>query len=200
MTPDGRSLSEHDVGMLLRALTLAAERHAHQRRKGAIGLPYINHLIGVLVLLWEVGGVRDITTLVAAILHDVLEDTVTSPEELEGVFGPEVRSVVAEVTDDKSLPKETRKALQVAHAPTLSTRAKLIKLADKIHNVEALIDDTPLNWSQARLMAYVDWADQVVEGLRGVNIALELRYDVAAATARRRLLEEGGSQYYEEGA
>lgn len=188
--PDDRSLSEHDVGTLLHALALAAERHAHQRRKGAAGFPYINHLIDVLVLLWDVGGVRDIVTLVAALLHDVLEDTPMSPMELEGIFGPEVRSVVEEVTDDKSLSKERRKALQVIHAPALSRRAKLIKLADKIHNVGALVSDTPRDWSRARLLAYMDWADQVVAGLRGVNPALELRYDATVAVVRQKLSEE----------
>ncbi len=190
MLPGDRSLLEQDVGMLLHALAWAAERHAHQRRKGASGLPYINHLIDVLVLLWDVGEVRDIVTLVATLLHDVLEDTATSPMELEDIFGPDVRSVVEEVTDDKSLSKERRKALQVIHAPALSRRAKLIKLADKIHNVGALVSDTPRDWSRARLLAYMDWADQVVAGLRGVNPALERRYDATVAVVRQELSEE----------
>ncbi len=120
------------VGDLIAAVAFAAERHRDQRRKGEDHRPYVNHVIGVMQLLWDVGGVRDTATLVAALLHDTVEDTGTAPEEIEARFGPEVASIVREVTDDKSLPKDVRKQLQIVHAADASRAAKLVKLADKI--------------------------------------------------------------------
>lgn len=114
------------VDLLLRAVEFSAEKHRDQRRKGVDASPYINHPIEVAAMLANVAGVCDIAILVAAVLHDTIEDTHTSPEELEASFGPEIRLLVQEVTDDKSLPKTERKRLQVAHAPHLSPSAKLI--------------------------------------------------------------------------
>jgi (p)ppGpp synthase/HD superfamily hydrolase len=175
-----------DMGACLAALAFAADRHRDQRRKGRTREPYINHPIRVTQLLWEVGGVRDTVTLVAALLHDVLEDTATTPEEVEARFGREARALVQEVTDDKSLPKADRKRLQIEHAPHLSPRAKVIKLADKLHNVQDLGLDPPASWSPKRLRTYIDWADKVVAGLRSVNPALEEAYDEVAGQARAR--------------
>src|SRR5689334_21040807 len=120
-----------DISLILKALSFSAEKHKSQRRKGAEESPYINHPINVAQLLWEVGGVREIATIVAAILHDTVEDTETTPEEIEENFGQVVRKLVEEVSDDKSLPKAERKRLQIEHAPHLSLGAKQIKLADK---------------------------------------------------------------------
>ncbi len=150
----------------------------------------MNHPIRVVALLWDVGGVRDTAALVGALLHDTLEDTPTTPEGIEKRFGREVRVVVEEVTDDKALPKGVRKELQVSHAPRLSPQAKLIKLADKIDNVQELSRDPPEGWSRQRILAYVDWAEQVVEGLRGVNDALEMRWDEVVADARLRFEDQ----------
>lgn len=176
-----------DMGACIAALAFAADRHRDQRRKGRTREPYINHPIRVAQLLWEVGGVRDTVTLIAALLHDVLEDTATTPEEVEVRFGREVLVLVQEVTDDKSLPKADRKRLQIEHAPHLSPRAKVIKLADKIHNVQDLSLNPPASWSPKRLSNYIDWADQVVAGLRSVNPALEVAYDEVARQARAKL-------------
>jgi guanosine-3',5'-bis(diphosphate) 3'-pyrophosphohydrolase len=131
------SIRHETVGadLLLRAVEFSAERHRDQRRKGVDASPYINHPIEVAAMLANVAGVRDLAILVAAVLHDTIEDTRTSPEELEAAFGSEIRLLVQEVTDDKSLPKAERKRLQVEHAPQLSPSAKLIKLADKVSNV-----------------------------------------------------------------
>jgi GTP diphosphokinase / guanosine-3',5'-bis(diphosphate) 3'-diphosphatase len=169
---------------LLAALVFAAERHRDQRRKGATGGPYINHPIRVLMLLWEVGEVRDITTLAAALLHDVVEDTGTPLSVVEAQFGADVAAIVGQVTDDKSLPKAERKRLQVAHAVGASVPAKQIKLADKIHNVTEIVADPPVGWSRARQREYLDWAEAVVLGLRGVNPALEATFDAALNAAR----------------
>jgi guanosine-3',5'-bis(diphosphate) 3'-pyrophosphohydrolase len=172
---------------LLRALHFAADKHRDQRRKGAEASPYINHPIEVAEILARVGGVTDIVTLQAAILHDTLEDTQTSAEELEAAFGPEVRAVVEEITDDKQLPKAERKRLQIEHAPQLSPRAKIVKLADKISNVRSIIQTPPAEWPLQRKQEYLDWSARVVAGCRECNPALEQAYDDIIAEGRRVL-------------
>jgi len=184
-------LSEHaGVDLLLRAVEFAAEKHRDQRRKGVDASPYINHPIGVAAMLANVGGVRDLAILAAAVLHDTIEDTRTSPQELEAAFGREIRILVEEVTDDKSLPKAERKRRQVEHAPELSTSAKLIKLADKIANVRDVTDGPPSDWSVGRRREYLDWAERVVAGCSGVNSALELRFDETLRRAREVVSRE----------
>lgn len=168
---------------LLKALHFAANKHRDQRRKDVEASPYINHPIEVAELLALVGGVSDPVTLQGAVLHDTIEDTKTTPEELEEAFGREVRRVVEEVTDDKRLPKAERKRRQIEHAPHLSARAKQIKLADKISNVRAVTQSPPADWSLGRREEYLDWAGQVVSGLRGCNLSLEGYFD--------QVLEEG---------
>lgn len=181
------NLSENDFETFLKALRFAAFNHRNQRRKGATQPPYINHPIEVCEILWQVGGVRDITTLVAALLHDTVEDTGVSPEAIAELFGEEVRAVVMEVTDDKNLPKQERKRLQVETAPHKSPRAKQIKLADKISNVREISEDPPVDWDIQRRGQYLDWTEQVVAGLRGDNPALEQRYDAVLSTGRQLL-------------
>jgi len=129
-------------------------------------------------------GVDDPVALRAALLHDTIEDTETTADEIGRMFGPEVRAVVLEVSDDKSLPKERRKQLQIEHAPSLSTRAKLVKLGDKICNVLDVANNPPAGWSLERRREYLDWTEAVVEGCRGVNRGLEAHYDQALAEAR----------------
>jgi len=179
--------SERHFGMFIRALTFAADKHQNQRRKGRDHLPYVNHLIRVTDILWRVGEVRDVSTLLAALLHDTLEDTDTTAGELEALFGADVLALVQEVTDDKALPKAMRKQLQVEHAPHLSNGARLIKLADKIDNVYDVSHDPPQDWSHERMVAYLDWAEAVVAGLRGVNVALETHFDAVLHEAREIL-------------
>jgi guanosine-3',5'-bis(diphosphate) 3'-pyrophosphohydrolase len=162
--------------MLLRATAFAERKHRGQPRKGADGVPYITHPIEVARILAEEGGVRDRVVLAAALLHDVLEDTETTWDELAREFGEPVAAVVAEVTDDKALPKAERKRRQVEHAPHLSDRAKLVKLADKIDNVRDVIRGPPTDWPLERRREYLAWAEQVVNGLRGVNRALEVAF------------------------
>jgi guanosine-3',5'-bis(diphosphate) 3'-pyrophosphohydrolase len=172
---------------LLDALDFAAERHRDQRRKGVEASPYINHPIRVALLLVDVGGVRDSHTLAAAILHDTIEDTETTAAEIETRFGPAVRRLVEEVTDDKWLPRHERKRLQVEHAPALSEGAKLIKIADKISNVEDIVIAPPRDWSRERRIEYLEWSEAVVTGCRGVNGQLDSRWDRTCENARERL-------------
>jgi guanosine-3',5'-bis(diphosphate) 3'-pyrophosphohydrolase len=176
-----------DVSVLLRALSFAAASHRLHRRKDEQSSPYINHPIAVAELLWEAGGIREISTIIAAILHDTIEDTDTSAQEIEEEFGEAVRSVVEEVTDDKKLPKQVRKRLQITHAGKGTEAARQIKLADKISNVQDLVDSPPAGWTLQRRREYVDWAEQVVNGLRGTNPALEQYFDATCARAKREL-------------
>ena len=175
------------ITALLKALHFAADKHRDQRRKDEDASPYINHPIEVAELIARVGGVSDLVTLQGAILHDTIEDTNTTPEELEAAFGPEVRRVVEEVTDDKLLPKADRKRLQIEHAPELSERAKHIKLADKIANVRSVTFAPPAKWPLARRLEYLDWTEQVVGGIRGCNPDLERLYSELLDEGRRVL-------------
>lgn len=172
---------------ILKALHFAATKHRDQRRKDVEASPYINHPIEVAELLASEGGVTDLLTLQGAILHDTIEDTNTTPEELEAEFGADVRRIVEEVTDDKRLPKAERKRLQIEHAPRLSKHARQIKIADKISNVRGVTSAPPADWSMARRQQYLDWTEQVVAGCRGCNAALEGFYDEVLRAGRKAL-------------
>ena len=169
--------------MLIGALAFAADKHRNQRRKDAEASPYINHPITLAKILAIEADVEDGPVLCAAVLHDTIEDTETTHEELAAQFGREIAEVVLEVTDDKSLPKAERKQLQIVHAPDLSRAAKLVKLADKIANLRDVADHPPAEWPLERRREYFDWAKRVVEGLRGTHARLEAAFD--AAYARR---------------
>jgi guanosine-3',5'-bis(diphosphate) 3'-pyrophosphohydrolase len=169
---------------ILRAVHFAADKHRDQRRKDAESSPYINHPIEVAETLARVGGISDLAALQAAVLHDTIEDTETSVDELEEAFGAEVRDLVQEVTDDKSLSKQERKQRQIEHAPHLSDRAKMIKLADKICNTRDVARAPPSNWSMQRRSDYLDWSEAVVAGCRGVNEHLERYFDEVLVRAR----------------
>ena len=170
--------------LILRAAAFAARKHRDQRRKDAEASPYINHPLELARVLAEVGGVTDAATLCAALLHDTIEDTDTTVEELTREFGPEVAAIVAEVTDDKTLARAERKRRQVEHAATISDQAKRVKLADKICNLRDLLASPPVHWPLQRQQAYFDWSAQVIAGLRGVHAPLEALFD--AVYARRR--------------
>lgn len=179
--------TEVNLAALLTALHFAADKHRDQRRKNREASPYINHPIEVVEILGRVGGVTDLPTLQAAILHDTIEDTQTTGEELESRFGTEVRRLVEEVSDDQHLPKAERKRLQIEHAPHLSPKAKLIKIADKISNVRDVTHSPPAHWPHRRRCEYLDWAEKVVAGLRGSNPAVDALFDDTLKEGRRLL-------------
>jgi len=174
--------------LILRAIDFAARKHRDQRRKDQEASPYINHPISVSLMLAEIGGIADAEVLAAAILHDTLEDTDTTPEELVQAFGPRVRKLVEEVTDDKDLPKAKRKELQIAHAVQLSPGAVLIKLGDKISNVLDVTHSPPANWNIERRTEYLDWAEAVVNNCPRVNSALEAYFARVLEDGRRKFL------------
>ena len=154
-------------------MNFAAQKHSTQRRKDGAATPYINHPIEVAMHLAEVGKVEDEDILIAALLHDTIEDTDTTQEEIAAEFGDPVAGLVAECTDDKSLGKMERKRLQVVNAPKKSSGAKQIKIADKTCNLKSIHSDPPEEWSSQRKLEYFQWAEKVVDGLLGVNNALD---------------------------
>lgn len=176
---------------LMRALDFAARKHRDQRRKGGAAEPYINHLTEVARLVAEATEGKDTPVVVAALLHDTIEDTKTTREELERQFGPDVAALVSEITDDKELPKAERKRLQIANAPHKSERAKMIKIADKTSNLRSIVASPPVDWDARRQREYLEWAAKVVEGCRGVNRNLEAQFD-AAHRAGLRAIEGRG--------
>lgn len=177
----------NDLALFLKAVNFSADKHRNQRRKGEPASPYVNHPIEVANVLWTIGEVYDVTTIVAALLHDTLEDTDTTAPEIRSIFGEEVLRLVQEVSDDKDLTKEERKQRQIREAPSLSLAAKQIKLADKACNVSDIANYPPQNWSWQRKMEYLDWAAAVVAGLRGANTRLEMYFDKVLVTAEEKL-------------
>ena len=167
------------MNRIISAISFAADKHRNQRRKDIEASPYINHPIALANILANEASIEDEKVLVAAILHDTIEDTETTAAELADLFGDDVTAIVLEVSDDKSLPKAERKRLQVEHAPTISRRAKLVKLADKIANLRDIATSPPADWTLQRQHEYFDWAKSVVDGLRGINQTLERLFDEA---------------------
>jgi guanosine-3',5'-bis(diphosphate) 3'-pyrophosphohydrolase len=171
------------ISLVSEAADLAAHRHTGQQRKGRGGEPYINHLAEVANLLAFATEGADAELVAAAWLHDTIEDTKMTREELAGKFGERVAALVAEVTDDMNLPKAQRRQKQVEDAPHKSPGAKLIKIADKISNMRARTVQTPSKDERDDLLDYVDWAEKVVAGCRGANARLDAEFDEAVKAA-----------------
>ena len=169
------------LSLILKALEFAALKHRDKRRKDALASPYINHPIALANVLTREGGVSDPVVMAAALLHDTVEDTETTPAELREVFGDRIAGIVEEVTDDKNLPKAERKRLQVERAAHISREAKLVKLADKICNVRDVAYQPPAKWDLTRRREYFEWAKAVVDQMRGSHPGLERKFDEAYA-------------------
>jgi len=173
------SIEENDLKLLLKALEFAARKHKNQRRKDIDASPYINHPISLANILCNEAHVTDVQVICGALLHDTVEDTETTPEELENDFGVEIKNIVMDVTDDKTLKKEERKQAQIDHAAHISDRAKLVKLADKTSNLRDVSSNPPPDWTLERRQQYFDWAKEVIDQVRGVNVDLETIFDEA---------------------
>jgi len=173
-----------DLVLVSRAADFAARCHAGQRRKGAAKEPYVNHLAEVAELLAVATDGSDAALVAAGWLHDTIEDTSATREELVDQFSEDVAALVIACTDDKTLPKAERKRLQIEHAPHLTGRARMVKIADKISNLRSLIYSPPDDWECERLIDYLDWSDSVVAGCRGVSGYLERIYDETASSGR----------------
>jgi len=180
-------MSARDLELVTRAADFAARAHATQHRKGLAEEPYVNHLTEVAALLAGAIEDDDVELIAAAYLHDTLEDTATRYEDLDMQFGANIARLVAEVTDDKSLPKAERKRLQVETMASKSARAQLLKIADKTSNLRSLVASPPVGWSKARLLEYIEWAEAVVCQARGRNTVLDAAFASALDTARREI-------------
>lgn len=176
------------IAVLTEAYNFAAIKHSNQRRKGLKDIPYINHPIAVTNLLCLTLDILDMSLLIAAVLHDTIEDTDTSVEEIEQQFGSEVKDLVLEVTDDMSKSKQIRRDAQVEEAPTLSDKAKQIKIADKTCNIIDMLT-TRMEWTNKMKKEYVLWSIQVVNGCRGINEKLENEFKKAVSLSKEVLGE-----------
>ncbi len=167
----------YDLPAILAAAHFAAERHANQRRKGKSGEPYINHLLEVAQLVSSALPQPDTNLVIAALLHDTVEDVGVTRDELAARFGEDVATLVMEVTDDKSLPKEERKRLQIEHAPKKSVRAQFIKVADKISNLRSILMSPPEQWDLERKQRYFEWSRRVVGALSSPSPVLMAEFE-----------------------
>jgi (p)ppGpp synthase/HD superfamily hydrolase len=179
----------NDIVEIMKAADFAARKHASQRRKGEEMEPYLNHLIEVANLVAEATDGRP-EVVIAALLHDTVEDQGVQFDEITALFGAIVASLVAELTDDKSLPKQERKDRQVTGASHKSPEASVIKLADKTSNLLAIAKSPP-PWPVDQKRAYVDWARAVVSGLPFKPAGLLARYEEAARLATESIAQHG---------
>lgn len=176
-----------DIARLVQAASFAAEKHRDQRRLGKRRTPYINHPLDVADRLARVGGIHDVDVLIAAILHDTIEDTDTTAAEIDQLFGARVAALVVELTIDKEPYWTVRKRNEIDFAPKLSPMAKLIKLSDKTSNVSDTVSNPPRDWDLRRRRDYLEFASLVVYGCRGVNAALDAEFDRILADAETNI-------------
>jgi (p)ppGpp synthase/HD superfamily hydrolase len=184
------------VRQILAAARFAAEKHAMQRRKSSLGEPYVNHLMEVAELLARTADELDANLIAAALLHDTIEDTAATRAEIAAHFGDDVAGLVAEVSDDKSLPKERRKALQIENAPHKSARAQALSTADKIANLRSIMHSPPANWSFERKVEYVNWARRVVGGFASLNGRLAAEFERTSAALQEWEMSGGTKDFF----
>ncbi|MDP9137729.1 MAG: HD domain-containing protein [Pseudomonadota bacterium] len=172
---------------VLAAADAAAKWHVHQRRKGPGQEPYLNHLLEVASLIAQATEGNDVELVIAALLHDAIEDQEVPASIIAERWGSAVAELVLEVTDDKTLSKEDRKQRQIDEAPNKTPRAKLLKLADKTSNLRSIAAGPPADWSVKRRLEYADWAEQVVSRLTPINRWLEGEFATALGMARQAI-------------
>jgi len=180
---------------LERAIRLAVMAHAGQPRKADPQVPYATHPLHVGFMVCEAAGDED--CVIAALLHDVLEDTDVTPEDLDEAFGPRVTGIVREVSEDKTLPWDERKARMVEHLRKASPEACLVAAADKIHNLETLVDAHhrfgPVIWGAFRRgpAATIRFYADALQAVRGrIPQALQESADRALGAANRLIAPE----------
>ena len=173
------TIEESELKLLLKTLSFAAHKHRDQRRKDVEASPYINHPISLASILCNEAHITDVEVICGALLHDTVEDTDTTFDELNAEFGPVIKAIVAEVTDDPRLSGGERKQQQIDHAAHASDKAKLVKLADKISNLRDVANNPPRGWSLQRRQEYFDWAKKVIDQMRGTHPGLETLFDEA---------------------
>jgi guanosine-3',5'-bis(diphosphate) 3'-pyrophosphohydrolase len=176
-----------DIEKVFDAIIFAAQKHKGQVRKGEPDSPYITHPLSVAKTIFAIGGITDTDIIIAAILHDTIEDTDTSSTEIRDNFGKKILALVLEVTDDKSFERIVRKRLQVAHAPHLSPSARILKFGDKIANCHDILHTPPKGWPLERLRNYIQWSADVIYQIRGTNAPLEAAFDQILAKTENHL-------------
>ncbi|KAL3984703.1 HD domain family protein [Acanthocheilonema viteae] len=175
--PKGNNGFADDISLIIKAADLAARRHRQQRRKDITQTPYINHPIGVAYILTNEGQITDTATIIAAILHDVVEDTKTTDEEIREMFGDEVADIVKECTVIKNMKREVRMKFELEKASGLSHKAKLVHLADKLYNIRDIERGTPFGWTKQQVTEYILFAKDLLRNIRGINEPLETALD-----------------------
>ncbi|MDJ0951930.1 MAG: HD domain-containing protein [Alphaproteobacteria bacterium] len=188
--PEQAAATRPDFTRLTRALSFAAEAHANQRRKGAAQEPYLNHLVEVLDLVAQATGGDDVDLLIASLLHDVVEDTSVTEDELTEAFGARVAEIVQANSDDMSLPKDQRRRKRIADMPHKSPDARIVKTADVISNIRAIVTSPPAGWTADRKLGYLEGCRQLIDAGRGANAALERVFDQTVADAERAIRGE----------
>ncbi len=176
-----------DLTKIFKACIFAANKHKDHIRKDEQGSPYVTHPLQVAQVIWQIGGITNTNILVAAILHDTIEDTKTRDAEIIESFGNTVLEIVREVSDDKSLEKSERKRLQVLHAPDKTYPARIIKWGDKLVNCCDILNSPPKDWTLERRRNYIQWAADVLFIIRGTNPALEAAFDKMLTEAEIQL-------------
>lgn len=178
------------VTELTRALTFAAEAHANQRRKGAAQEPYLNHLVEVMDLVAQATGGNDTELLIAALLHDVVEDTAVTGDQLAQTFGERVARIVDENSDDMSLPKDERRRQRISGMAKKSADARMVKTADVISNLRAMATSPPAGWTADRKLGYLEGCRQLIDAGRGANPSLEAVFDETVAATEQAIRDE----------
>jgi hypothetical protein len=186
-SPEANTQPAPDLRLLTKALVFAAEAHRNQRRKGAAQEPYLNHLVEVLELVVQATGSGSPDMLAAALLHDVVEDTPTTYEQVAETFGDRIATIVRENSDDMSLPKSERRQSRIAAMPHKSREARIIKIADVISNLRAIVVSPPAGWPAERKLGYLEGCRQLVDAGRGVNAVLERIFDETAQEAEHSI-------------
>lgn len=172
------------------ALSFAAEAHRNQRRKGAAQEPYINHLIEVLDLVARSEHGQDVEVLIAAALHDTVEDTPVTYEDITQRFGGRVAQIVRENSDDMSLPKAERRRARIAAMGHKSSEARAVKIADVISNLRAIAVSPPAGWTADRKLGYLEGCRQLIDAGRGADAVLEAAFDTTAAEVEHAVRDE----------
>ena len=175
-----------ELRRLTKALLFAAEAHRNQRRKGAAQEPYLNHLIEVVDLVVQATGGTDMDMVIAALLHDVVEDTPTTYEDVAASFGERVTELVRENSDNMSLPKAERRRARIAAMALKSREARIVKMADVISNLRAIAVSPPAGWSAERKLGYLEGCRQLVDAGRGTEATIERIFDETAADVEAR--------------